>query len=85
MKKQLEYQLVFFYPPEKESVDFLLSKIDGEIVPVEVGIGNKGKRQVNNAMNKYNSEYRIAISDKTTLIKKEKDIIYIPLTTFSFI
>ena len=85
MKKTIKLPTGIFYPTEKESVDFLLSKIDGAIVPVEVGIGKKGKRQVENAMNNYNSEYGIVISDKTTITKKEEDVIYIPLTTFSYI
>ncbi|MCL2116553.1 MAG: AAA family ATPase [Methanobrevibacter sp.] len=85
MKETTNRPAGIFYPPETKSVDFLLSKIDGEIVPVEVGIGRKGKKQVKNAINSYNSSYGIIISNKTELIKKENDVIHIPLTTFSFI
>ncbi|MCL2687748.1 MAG: AAA family ATPase [Methanobrevibacter sp.] len=73
-----------FYPPEDGNVDFLLSKIGGEIIPVEVGVGKKNKKQVIQSMNKYNSKYGIIISNKTEIIKKEEDIVYLPLTTFSF-
>ena len=85
MKKTTYKPNGIFYPPEKGGVDFLLSKINEELIPVEVGIGKKDKKQVKNAMNKYNSSYGIIISNKTELIRKEEDIIHIPLTTFSFL
>jgi len=73
-----------FYSPGKEGVDFLLSDIMGKIIPVEVGIGNKDKRQIKKAINKYDSEYGIVISNATKKILHEDDVIYIPVTTFSF-
>ena len=84
MKETTKKPTGIFYPPETASVDFLLSKINGDIIPIEVGIGKKGKKQVKKAMNSYNSNYGIIISNKTELIKKEDDVIYLPLTTFSF-
>lgn len=72
MKQTIHRPYGIFYPTEKGGVDFLLSKIDGEIIPVEVGIGKKDKKQVKNAMNKYNSEYGVIISNKTHLIKKRR-------------
>lgn len=74
-----------FYAPEKEGVDFLLSDITGEIIPVEVGVGKKDKRQIKKAINRYDSEYGIIISNTTKKITCEDDIIYIPFTTFSFL
>jgi predicted AAA+ superfamily ATPase len=74
-----------FYPPDSGHVDFLLSKFDGRIIPVEVGLGKKSKKHVNASIDKYNSDYGIIISDTTEMIKKEEDVIYLPLTTFSFI
>ncbi len=74
-----------FYSPEKEGVDFLLSDITGEIIPIEVGVGNKDKRQIKKAINKYNSKYGIVVSNATKKITREDDVIYIPLTTFSFL
>jgi len=74
-----------FYPPEQGHADFLLTGFDGKTIPVEVGIGKKSKKQVNTSMNKYNSEYGVIVSNTTELIRKEDDVIYIPLTTFSFI
>lgn len=74
-----------FYIPEKNHADFLLSKVDGAKIPVEVGFGKKSKKQVLKSMNKYNSEYSIIISDTVPFIRKEDDIILMPLTTFSLI
>ncbi len=74
-----------FYAPEKEGVDFLLSDITGEIIPIEVGVGNKDKRQIKKAINKYNSKYGIVVSNKRKKITLEDDVIHIPLTTFSFL
>ena len=38
-----------------------------------------------NAMNRYDSDYGIIISQTTNTIKMDEDIIYIPMKTFSFI
>lgn len=74
-----------FYAAEKEGVDFLLSDITGKIIPVEVGVGNKDKRQIKKAINKYNSQFGLVVSNATKKIMREGDVIYIPLTTFSFL
>lgn len=74
-----------FYIPHKNHADFLLVKADGTNVPVEVGFGKKSKKQVVKSMNKYGSEYGIVLSDTIPLIKKENDIIHMPLTIFSLI
>jgi predicted AAA+ superfamily ATPase len=72
-----------FYSPESEGVDFVLSDIEGEIIPVEVGAGKKNKRQIKKSIKNYNSKYGIVISDARTRITREEDVIYIPITTFS--
>ncbi len=68
---------------KKKGVDFVLQHINGKIIPIEVSIGKKDKRQIKKAMKKYKSEYGIIIS-KNANIRKEDDIIYIPLNTFAF-
>jgi hypothetical protein len=55
------------------------------IIPVEVGVGRKDKSQIAKAINRYKSEHGIVISNRTSKIKKEGTIIFIPLVTFSFI
>lgn len=85
LKETIKVPHGIFYSPEKEGVDFLLSDMTGEIIPVEVGVGNKNKRQIKKAINKYNSQYGIVVSNKTKRITRDDDVIHIPLTTFSFL
>lgn len=85
LKETMKTPQGIFYSPEKGGVDFLLSDIMGEIIPLEVGIGNKDKRQIKKAINRYNSKYGIVVSNTTKKITHEEDVIYIPMTTFSFL
>lgn len=73
------------YPADPGSVDFLLSRADGEIIPVEVGVGRKSKGQLKKAIKRYKSNYGILVSNRSQIIEKEGNVIQIPLTTFSFI
>lgn len=72
-----------FYPVEKGMADFIITTFEGDKIPVEVGIGEKGTKQITKTMNAYNCEYGIVVSKTTDLIKKEDDVIFVPLTTFS--
>lgn len=74
-----------FYPAEKGMADFIITTFEGDKIPVEVGAGKKGTKQVEKTMNAYNCEYGIVVSKATNLIKKEDDVIYVPLTTFSML
>ena len=73
-----------FYDPEKEGVDFLIQKGFDEIIPVEVSIGKKGGSQIKKAISKYKVEYGVVISNAND-VKKEGNIIYLPVTFFSFV
>ena len=73
-----------YYDPLKGGVDFLLSSVNG-LVPIEVGIGKKSLKQVKTAMNNYNSQFGVLISNRTDYITVEEDIACIPITTFSLI
>jgi len=42
------------------------------------GLGEKTKRQITNAINKYGSTHGIIISNTTDVITKEDNVIYIP-------
>ena len=74
-----------FFEKRKGGVDFLLSKMFENPIPIEVGHKNKDKRQIINAMKRYNSNHGIIVSQTTRTIRKDGDIIYIPMKTFSFI
>lgn len=82
-KKSMRDFGIFYDPRTKNNVDFLINSILGEIIPIEVGIGKKNKKQITNAMNHYDSNYGIVISNKTKQIKKENNVIFIPIKTFS--
>ena len=74
-----------FYPPDKNSSDFISrTKLD-DMVPIEVGVGKKSKKQLINDINKYDSNFGVLISNKYNNIRKEENIIHIPLMTFGFI
>ena len=85
MKQITHMPLGIFYSAEKKGVDFLLKDIDGEVIPVEVGIGDKNPSQIKRAINKYGSKHGILVSNARNKVMKEDDVIYVPLTTFSFI
>ena len=51
MKEKTKRDFGIFYDSRKKSnVDFLINTIMGDIIPIEVGIGDKNKRQIKNAM-----------------------------------
>lgn len=85
MKETMNLPLGIFYPTKDNLADFLLVNRENEIIPVEVGVGKKKKTQVTNAIGEYHSKYGIIISNATETIVKNGDVIYIPLTTFSFL
>ena len=77
------FEFDVFFELGKNTVDFLIKKGFENPIPIEVGLGDKSKRQVKKAINKFNSEYGIIISSTTKTIKKDGDIIYLPIKTFS--
>ena len=72
-----------FFDSKKGGVDFLVKKGFENPIPIEVGHGDKSKRQVINAINRYDSDYGIIISNTTSNIEKKDNIIYVPYKTFS--
>ena len=74
-----------FKDNNKNGVDFILNTINGEIVPIEVGMGNKKVKQVKKAIEKYKTNYGILISNKYDTIQKEDNIIHISPLMFSLI
>ena len=76
---------IYYDSRKKDNVDFLIQRCFENPIPIEVGIGKKTKRQVKNAIEAYDSSHGIIISDTTQKIKKDGNIIYLPLETFSFL
>ena len=60
-----------FYPPDKNSSDFIIwTKLD-DMVPIEVGIGKKTKKQLINDINKYDCKYGVLVSNKYNKLEKK--------------
>ncbi len=83
MKQELLKDFGIFYDSSKGGVDFLINTIMGEVIPIEVGIGKKNKKQIKKAIERYDADYGIVISNKTQEITKEDNVINVPLLTFS--
>ena len=83
IKETLNTPLGLFYDPEKEGVDFLIHARTGEMIPVEVSIGEKGKSQVKKAIKRYRSPHGVIISD-TEKVALEEGVVSIPMTIFAF-
>ena len=76
---------IYYDTKEDNNVDFIVNTLSGKNIPIEVGKGNKNKKQIKSAINRYGADYGIVISNKTSNIKKEGNVIRLPLTTFSLI
>ena len=70
---------------DKGGVDFIVQKHFQTPIPIEVGMGKKDDKQIKKAINKLNADYGIVISNKTSSIEKDEDIIYISPKTFSLL
>ena len=76
---------IYYDTKEDNNVDFIVNTLSGKNIPIKVGKGNKNKKQIKSAINRYGADYGIVISNKTPTIKKEGNVIFLPLTTFSLI
>lgn len=76
---------IYYDADKKKNVDFLISQDFNSIIPIEVGRGEKKKSQIRYAMDNYESEYGIVVSNDKPRIEKDGDVIYIPPKTFSFL
>ena len=82
LSDESQQSLGIFYDSNRKGVDFIVKNLD-KIIPVEVGIGKKTKSQLTIAKNKYNSDYGILVSNRTSKIEFKNGILYIPLLTFA--
>ena len=82
LSKQTMQALGVFYDADRKGVDFVVKHLD-RTIPVEVGVGKKTKSQLTRAINKFDAEYGILISNRTSEITFERNVINIPLLTFA--
>lgn len=82
--KQTKKIIEISYDSEKEGANFIIiNNFDDSKIPIEIGYGDKGIKQIQNTMNKIKSKYGILISDRE-LEQKEK-IICVPKRFFLLI
>jgi len=82
--KETTHELTgLFYDPDKGGADFLILRGVEKVLPVEVGIGEKGEDQVKSSMKRYHSEYGVVLS-RTGNISMDRSILHVPITFFSF-
>lgn len=75
-----------YYDPENDgNVDFIIQREFQSPIPIEVSMGKKTKKQVASAIERYNADYGIIISNTTKRIKNKGNVIYLPPRTFSFL
>ncbi len=84
MKEIMNLPTGIFYDPNEGGVDFLIRDGKENLIPIEVGYGKKDRSQIKKAIKKYDSKYGIVICN-CQKIKKEENVIFIPITTFSFV
>ncbi len=83
--KEFSQISTYYDPNSRNNVDFLIQENFRAPIPIEVGRGSKKIRQMKYAINSYNSDYGIIISNKTDAIEKKGDILFVPVKTFTFL
>lgn len=84
MKETVNLPTGIFYDSEDGGADFVIQDGKENTIPIEVGSGKKDKGQIERAIKKYNSKYGIIICE-CQKINKVKNVIFIPIKTFSFV
>jgi predicted AAA+ superfamily ATPase len=67
------------YDSEQGGADFVLQILNNKQILIEVGMGNKGKKQIMNSMKKINSDYNLIFSGSGLEIDKESKTVSVPL------
>lgn len=67
-----------------KNVDFIVQRGLERPIPIEVSFGEKGSGQIRRAIAKYKSPHGVIISNTTSNIVKEDNIIYLPPEMFAF-
>lgn len=70
------------YDSEQGGADFILQILNKKQIIIEVGLGNKNKKQVINSMKKIDSDYNVVFSSTELKIDKTLKIVFIPLDYF---
>ncbi|MBI4234960.1 ATP-binding protein [Candidatus Peregrinibacteria bacterium] len=67
------------YDSQQGGADFILQILNNKQIIIEVGMGDKDKKQILNSMKKINSDYNLIFSSSGLAIDKEAKTVSIPL------
>ncbi|MEK7528221.1 MAG: AAA family ATPase [Patescibacteria group bacterium] len=67
------------YDSEQGGADFVLQILNNKQIIIEVGMGDKDKKQIMNSMKKINSDYNLIFSSSELKIDKKFKIVSVPL------
>lgn len=67
------------YDSECGGADFVLQILNNKQIIIEVGMGDKGKKQIMTSMKKINSDYNLIFSNSELKIDEDRKTIFIPL------
>jgi predicted AAA+ superfamily ATPase len=71
------------YDSSQGAADFILTIANKRLIPIEVGLGDKGARQVINTMKKTKqSKYGLIIADNELILLEKENIVKIPIEHF---
>jgi uncharacterized protein len=67
------------YDSAEDGADFILQILNNKQIIIEVGMGDKNRKQIINSMKKINSDYNLIFSNSELKIDQEFKIIFVPL------
>ena len=70
------------YDSEQGGADFILQILNRKQIIIEVGTGEKDKKQIASSMKKIKSDYNLIFSASELKLDKELDTVFIPLDFF---
>lgn len=73
------------YDSAKGGADFILQISNNKQIIIEIGMGEKNRRQVVKSMKKIKSDYNLIFSDSQLKIDKEMNILFVPLDYYFLI
>jgi hypothetical protein len=75
---------IYYDASKKRNVDFIVQRGLETPIPIEASYGIKDKSQIKHGIKKYKSDYGIIISNTTSSIVRQDNIIYLPPQIFAF-
>jgi len=67
------------YDSAQGGADFILQILNNKQIIIEVGMGDKDKKQIINSIKKIKSDYNLVFSNSELKIDQDLQIVFIPL------